>query len=61
VERIEVPVADSYRLEAENFSAAVRDRAAPLLGRADALGQARTIEALYEAADSGRTVTLRQR
>jgi hypothetical protein len=28
------------------------------LGRADALGQARTIEALYEAADTGRTVTL---
>ncbi len=58
VERIEVPVADSYRLEAENFSAAVRGQATPLLGRADALGQARAIEALYEAADSGRAVTV---
>jgi predicted dehydrogenase len=60
VERIEVPVADSYRLEAENFSAAIRGRAVPLLGRADALGQARAIEALYQAADSGETVTLGQ-
>jgi predicted dehydrogenase len=58
VERIQIPLADSYGLEAENFSAAVRGRAAPLLDRADALGQARTIEALYEAADRGRTVTI---
>ena len=58
VERIELPVADSYRLEAENMSAAVRGQATPLLGRADALGQARAIEALYEAADSGQTVTV---
>lgn len=58
VERIEIPVADSYRLEAENMSAAVRGQAAPLLGRADAVGQARAIEALYEAADSGQAVTL---
>jgi predicted dehydrogenase len=58
VERIQIALADSYGLEAENFSAAVRGRAAPLLDRADALGQARTIEALYEAADRGRTVTI---
>lgn len=58
VERIEVPVADSYRLEAENFSAAVRGQATPLLGRADALGQARAIEALYEAAESAQTVAV---
>ena len=58
VERIEVPGADSYRLEAENFSAAVRGKATPLLGRDDALGQARAIEALYEAADNGQTVTV---
>jgi D-xylose 1-dehydrogenase (NADP+, D-xylono-1,5-lactone-forming) len=60
VEPIEVPEADSYRLEAENFSAAVRRRAAPLLGRAGALGQARAIEALYVAAHSGQTVTVVQ-
>jgi predicted dehydrogenase len=58
VERIELEPVDSYRLEAENLSAAIRGRAAPLLGRADAVGQARAIEALYEAADTGRTVTL---
>jgi predicted dehydrogenase len=58
VERIEVPVADSYRLEAENMSLAVRGEAPPLLGRDEAAGQARAIEALYEAAGSGRTVTV---
>jgi xylose dehydrogenase (NAD/NADP) len=52
VERIEVPGADSYRLEAENFSAAIRGEARPRLGRADAVGQARVIEALY--ADASR-------
>jgi D-xylose 1-dehydrogenase (NADP+, D-xylono-1,5-lactone-forming) len=56
VERIEVPVTDSYRLEVENFSTAVRGEAAPLLGRDDAIGQARAIQALYEAAETGRTV-----
>jgi xylose dehydrogenase (NAD/NADP) len=50
VERIGVEPADSYRLEAENLSAAVRGRAQPRLGRADAVGQARVIEALYAAA-----------
>jgi predicted dehydrogenase len=50
VERIELPVANSYRLEAENFSDAIRGEAEPLLGRADAVGQARTIEMLYAAA-----------
>jgi len=58
VERIEIEPADPYRLEAENMSAAVRGAAAPLLGRDDATGQARTIEALYEAADTGQAVTL---
>lgn len=50
VERIELEAADSYRLEAENLSAAIRGRAQPLLGRADAVGQARVIEALYAQA-----------
>jgi predicted dehydrogenase len=56
-ERIELEVVNSYRLEAENMSAAIRGEAPLLLGRADALGQARAIEALYEAADTGRAVT----
>ncbi len=58
VDRIEVPAEDSYRLEAENFSLAIRGEAEPLLGRADALGQARTIEALYRSADTGQPVAL---
>jgi xylose dehydrogenase (NAD/NADP) len=49
-ERIELQPADSYQLEAENLSAAIRGRAEPRLGRADAVGQARVIEALYAAA-----------
>ena len=52
VERIEIPPINSYRLEAENFSAAIRREAEPLLGREDAVGQARAIEALYAAAES---------
>jgi predicted dehydrogenase len=57
-ERIEIEAVNSYMLEAENMSAAIRGEAPLLLGRDDALGQARTIEALYEAADTGRAVTL---
>jgi predicted dehydrogenase len=53
VERIEPPLANSYRLEVENLSAAIRGEAEPLLGRDDALGQARAIEALYDAAARG--------
>jgi predicted dehydrogenase len=57
-ERIEIEVVNSYLLEAENMSAAIRGEAPLLLGRDDAVGQARTIEALYESADAGRPVTL---
>jgi predicted dehydrogenase len=55
VQRIETAAADSYRLEVENFSAAVTGQASPLLGRADAVGQASVIQALYVAATSGQT------
>jgi xylose dehydrogenase (NAD/NADP) len=57
-ERIAVTPADSYRLELENLSDAIRGEAEPLLGRDDALGQARAIEALYRSADEGRPVRL---
>src|SRR5579884_2949915 len=57
-EYIEIERVNSYRLEAENFSAAIRGQVAPLLGRQDALGQARTIEALYRAADTGESVKI---
>ena len=46
-ERIDVEDVDRYLLQLENFSEAVRGEAEPLLGLEDALGQARTIEALY--------------
>jgi predicted dehydrogenase len=52
-ERIEIPAANSYRLELENVGDAIRGRAPLLLGRGDAVGQARAIEALYEAAERG--------
>ena len=48
-ERIEIEPADSYQLELENLSDAIRGEGTPLLGRDDALGQARTIEALYRS------------
>jgi len=57
-ELIEVPAADPYQLELENLGDAIRGRAQPLLGRADALGQARTIEALYRAAGEDRSTAL---
>jgi predicted dehydrogenase len=51
--------ADSYRLELENLSDAIRGRAEPLLGRDAALGQARAIEALYRSAEDGAPVAMR--
>ena len=58
VERIDVPDGDAYRLELENMAAAIRGHAEPLLGRDDALGQARAIEALYRAAADGRSIAV---
>ena len=57
-EVIKLRPVDSYRLELEDMAAAIRGEREPLLGRADALGQARTIEALYRSAGEGRAVTL---
>jgi len=48
-EEVPVDVANPYRLELEDFSAAIRDGRSPRLGRADAVGQARAIEALHAA------------
>ena len=58
MERIEVRPEDSYRLELENLSDAIRGEAEPLLGREDAVAQARVIEALYRSAASGAAVSL---
>jgi D-xylose 1-dehydrogenase (NADP+, D-xylono-1,5-lactone-forming) len=53
LEGVEVPAAASYRLEFEDVSAAIRGGGEPLLGRDDAVGQARAIEALYASAGRG--------
>ncbi len=53
-ERIEAGRGEnSYALELADFAAAVAGEREPLLGRADALGQARTIAALYQSAEKG--------
>jgi xylose dehydrogenase (NAD/NADP) len=51
VERVEAGPANSYALHLANFEAAARGDQEPLLGRDDALGQARTIAALYTSAE----------
>jgi predicted dehydrogenase len=58
VERIELEPMDSYRLELENLSDAIRGEGELLLGREDALGQARTLEALHESARTAAPVKL---
>jgi len=56
VERIEMPGGDAYRFELENFADAAEGKAPQLLGREDALGQARTIDALYRSAEERRVI-----
>jgi predicted dehydrogenase len=53
VERIELERLDSYRLELENLADAASGAAPLLLGRDDAVGQARAIEALFASARTG--------
>ena len=55
---ISVPEDDPYALEVADLCAAARGERQPLLGREDAVGQARAIEALYASAQAGATVTL---
>jgi xylose dehydrogenase (NAD/NADP) len=57
-EEIPVRATNPYAREVEDFSQAIRGGAAPRLGRADAVGQARTIEALYRSAAEGRAIEL---
>ena len=57
VERIEVERLDPYRLELENLSDAIRGVGTPLLGRDDAMGQARVLEALHRSATGGASVS----
>ena len=58
IERIELEPVDSYRLELENVSDAIRGEGELLLGREDAVAQARVLDALHESATNGTTVSL---
>ena len=57
-EMIPVASANPYARELEDFAAAARGEREHPFGRTDAVGQARTIAALYRAADSGRDETV---
>jgi predicted dehydrogenase len=57
-ERIEIEQQDSYRLELENVSDAIRGEAELLLARNDATAQARVLEALHRSATTNRPVEL---
>ena len=57
IERVTVPAGDAYVLELEDFAAAVAGVREPLLGRRDAVGQARALEALEAAAERGAEVS----
>ena len=46
-----------YRAELDDFCAAVRGERAPLIGRAEMLGQARVLDALFRSAESGLSVS----
>jgi predicted dehydrogenase len=58
IERMVIDVEDSYRLELENVSDAIRGEGEQLLGREDAVGQARALEALHESATNREPVSL---
>jgi len=57
-QEVEIESANSYTSELENFAAAVRGDAPALLGRDDAVAQARVIDALYRSAATGVAVSL---
>jgi xylose dehydrogenase (NAD/NADP) len=57
-ERLEFEEADPYALELDDLAKAIKGKSVPLLGRDDAKGQARALEALYRSAREGRPVGL---
>ena len=58
IEEVALEPVNSYRLELENLARAIQGQGQLLLGRDDALGQARTIDALYRSAETGEAVAL---
>jgi xylose dehydrogenase (NAD/NADP) len=55
---VAIPKVNPYELELDDFAAAIRGEHPVRLGRADMLGQARALAALYESAASGRAVAV---
>ena len=53
-----VEARNPYMCELEDMAAAIRGEKAPRLGRSDAMGQARTIAALYRSAEAGEPIAL---
>jgi len=49
---------NAYRLELEDVGRAIRGEGPPLLGREDAMGQARTLDGLLRSAETGQPVRL---
>lgn len=49
---------NAYRLELENVGQAIRGEGPPLLGREDAMGQARTLDGLLRSAETGQPVRI---
>jgi D-xylose 1-dehydrogenase (NADP+, D-xylono-1,5-lactone-forming) len=58
VDHVEIAPANSYRLQLDNVSAAIRGAAPLLLGRDDAVGQARAIDAAYRAAEAAAPIAV---
>jgi predicted dehydrogenase len=50
----DIPLVNPYEVELDDFAAAIRGEHPARLGRADMLGQARALAALYESAATGR-------
>jgi predicted dehydrogenase len=57
-DEVEVPETNPYERELSNLAAAIAGEGEPLLGRDDAVAQARVIEALYRSAETGEAVRL---
>jgi D-xylose 1-dehydrogenase (NADP+, D-xylono-1,5-lactone-forming) len=54
----DIPLVNPYELELDDFAAAIRGEHPVRLGRADMLGQARALAALYESAATGRVTNV---
>jgi len=57
-DEVEVPETNPYERELSNLAAAIAGEGEPLLGRDDAVAQARVIEALYRSAETGEAVRI---